>query len=278
MKLTATATVGDIMEAMERLAPLHLAESWDNCGLQIGSRAWKVQRLWLALDPLPEVIQAAAREKVDFIITHHPLIFHPLRSIDLQTPAGRTIETALKARTAIYAAHTNLDSAQHGVNDALAHAIGLEDTEPLVVAANTLHEAADGARPGMGRLGRLSPDIKLKVLVEQIKLKFELCHLKVAGDPELQINRAAVCSGSGSSLLSSFLASSAQVYISGDLRYHDARIAEEAGRALIDIGHFPSEHLVLKVLAERLQKTAAEKRWPLDIQVCRLESDPFVIL
>jgi GTP cyclohydrolase I len=276
-ELTVIATVGDIMEVMERFAPLHLAESWDNCGLQIGSRTWAVRRIRIALDPLVTVIQAAAHDKVDLLITHHPLIFNPLRCIDLQTAVGRTVETALGARVALYAAHTNLDSALQGVNDALARVIGLRDGQPLVAADRALFDG-DGARPGMGRVGCLPDASTLKVLVEKVKVSLGLNYIKYSGDPDLKIDRAAVCSGSGSSLLAAFLSSPAQVYISGDLRYHDARKVEEAGRALIDIGHFHSERLVLGPLAERLQKTAAEKGWQMDVQVCRLERDPFAIL
>jgi GTP cyclohydrolase I len=271
--LAAIATVADIMEAMEVFAPLHLAESWDNCGLQIGSRAWTVGRIRLALDPTTEVIQAAARDKVDLIITHHPLIFHPLRSIDLQTPVGRTIESALNAKTALYCAHTNLDSARQGVNDALAGAIGLKNTAPLVPADNPL----DDANAGMGRIGRLPRVQTLKGLIAQIKASFRLDYIRYAGNPELKIDQAAVCSGSGSSLIPAFLSTAAQVYISGDLRYHDARDIQEAGRALIDIGHFHSERLILDPLAGRLKETADAKGWQLDIQVCRLQRDPFAV-
>jgi GTP cyclohydrolase I len=258
---------------------LQLAESWDNCGLQIGSRAWPVNRIWIALDPLPEVVHAAVHAKVDLLITHHPLIFHPIKSIDLQTPVGRTIENALNASMGVYSAHTNLDSAGQGVNDALAGMIGITDTEPLVPAAEKSEGAPHEPRPGLGRVGRLSDGpMKLKVLIEQIKIKFSLESIKYTGSPDLKVERAAVCSGSGSGLLQAFLSTSAQVYVSGDLRYHDARIVQEAGRALIDIGHFHSEHLVLGPLAGRLRDAASAKGWPVDIQVCPLESDPFAFI
>lgn len=271
--LAVDATVADIMEAMEVIAPLHLAESWDNCGLQIGSRTWPAGRILIALDPTTEVVQAAARDKVDMIITHHPLIFHPLRSIDLQTPVGRTIEIALNAKTALYCAHTNLDSARQGVNDALARVIGLTHTTPLAPDDNPL----DDGNTGIGRVGRLPGALILKDLIAQIKLRFCLDYIKYVGHPELNIEQAAVCSGSGSSLIPAFLATEAQVFISGDLRYHDARDVQEAGRALIDIGHFHSERLILEPLAHRLQQTAEAKGWQIDIQVCRLERDPFAV-
>jgi GTP cyclohydrolase I len=272
--LAATATVADIIGTMERLAPPHLAESWDNCGLHIGSRAWRVHRIRVALDPSVEVVEAAARDKVDLIITHHPLIFRPLKSIDVQTPVGRVIDIALQAKMSLYCAHTNLDSAREGVNDALARAIGIQDALPLVRAVTPDGLQAD---VGMGRVGRLSRAAKLEVLVERIKESIGLNYIKYSGDPDLGIDVAAVCSGSGSSLIPAFLATSAQVYISGDLRYHDAREIQACGRALSDIGHFHSERLVLDPLADRLKEAADTNKWEMDIQVCRLERDPFAV-
>jgi dinuclear metal center YbgI/SA1388 family protein len=275
-KASSEVTVGDMVGLMESLAPSYLAEEWDNCGLQIGSRLWPAQRVWIALDPLPSVIHAAVRRKIDLIITHHPLLFHPLRSIDLQTPIGRTIETALAARLALYSAHTNLDSTRQGVNDTLAHMIGLHHLEALVSADKGAQEIFPGEPVGMGRLGRLAEPLTLKALAARIKTRLHLDAVKVAGDPDLMVDKVAVCSGSGSSLMGSFLDSSAQVYVSGDLRYHDARTVEEFGRALIDVGHFPSEHLVLDPLAEQLRNMARDNQWPVVIEACRLEHDPFV--
>jgi putative NIF3 family GTP cyclohydrolase 1 type 2 len=102
--------------------------------------------------------------------------------------------------------------------------------------------------------------------------------VKVAGKPDLPIRRAAVCSGSGSSLMNDFFLSGAQVFISGDLRYHDAREAEAANLALIDIGHFASESLVIEMLAERLNKVLSANGLDVKIEAYRLENDPFIIV
>lgn len=269
-------TVGDIIKAVEELAPPVLAEEWDNCGLQVGSRLWPVQRIWVALDPLPSVVQAAVRRKIDMIITHHPLVFQPLRSVDLQTPLGKTVETALSARIALYAAHTNLDSARNGVNEILARMIGLDDLQPLVPADPAVSDPAVDEPVGMGRIGRLAEPVALGELALRIKKRLHLQAVKVAGNPEQVVDQVAVCSGSGASLATLFLKTPAQVYVSGDLRYHDARMVEENGRALIDVGHFPSEHLVLDPLAGRLREVARKMGWPVSVEACRLEHDPFI--
>lgn len=267
--------VADIIGVMEQLAPPVLAEEWDNCGLQVGSAQWPVKKVWVALDPLPEVVRTAVEQKVDMVITHHPLLIRPLRAIDVETPAGSIIETALCARTALYAAHTNLDSAREGVNEILARTIGLKGLAPMIPFTDDIGEGGARRQLGMGRLGRLGRKTTLEELARRLKIKLKLDTVKLSGAPGLQVDRVAVCSGSGSGLLDDFLQSSAQVYISGDLRYHDARRVEDAGRGLIDVGHFSSEHLVIDPLVAQLKAAARSRKWEVDIEACRLERDPF---
>ena len=375
-----TATIADIIKVIEARAPLHLAEEWDNVGLQVGKMDWPVQSVWIALDPLYDVVDGACRNNVDLLITHHPLIFQPLRCIDFNTPVGSIIQMATQHRLGIYAAHTNLDSAAGGINDVLAYRIGLTNLNVLGKAKTTaiyklvvyvpaeyeqqvlgsLFETKAGeigsytccsfrsrgkgtfrpgatAKPfigrpdeishvdevrletvvrredlsaviehvrenhpyetmaydiypllppetdtkhkhGMGRVGELGETMELLSLALSIKKKMGLKFVKVAGKPDLLVRRAAVCSGSGSRLMNDFFSSGAQVFISGDLRYHDAREAEAANLALIDIGHFASEALVLEMLAERLNKELSANGLDVKIEAYRLENDPFIIV
>jgi dinuclear metal center YbgI/SA1388 family protein len=126
-----TATVDQIIAVLNRLAPPHLAESWDNVGLQFGDGTWPVEQIWVALDPLPEVVAEACENEVDLLVTHHPLFFKPIKKIDCATPVGRIVNLAAAGRLAIFSAHTNLDSACGGVNDVLAGLLGLDDCFPL---------------------------------------------------------------------------------------------------------------------------------------------------
>ncbi len=271
--------VVDIIEVMEGVAPSRLAEEWDNCGLQVGHLHWAVDKIWIALDPLPSVIQAAVQNRVDLVISHHPLIFKPLKSIDLETVVGQTIETALKNKTAIYAAHTNLDSAQGGINDLLARKIGLTDLTSLMPppAYNGENTAggSDDHTIGLGRIGRLDKPLRLEKLALQIKAGLNLKGVKVAGKLKEKVSSVAVCSGSGGGLLNAFLSSGAEVFVTGDLKYHDAIMVENAGRALIDVGHFASEHLIVDPLAQRLASVMQSRGWPIKIEACPLERDPF---
>ncbi|MBI5064068.1 MAG: Nif3-like dinuclear metal center hexameric protein, partial [Desulfatitalea sp.] len=216
-------------------------------------------------------------QQVDLLITHHPLIFKPLRAIDVYTPVGGIIERALSARMAIYSAHTNLDSAREGVNTILARTLGLKRLTPLVPYAGQTQATDKSARLGMGRLGSLDRALTLNALIGRIKKRMHLLTVKVAGDLRMEVRRAAVCSGSGSSLLEAFLDSEAQVYISGDLHYHAARTVVEAGRALIDVGHFASEHLLTEALATQLSDAVQNNGWRIAVEPCRVERDPFML-
>ena len=278
-------TVSDIMHVLDSIAPQALAEGWDNVGLQVGDPGRKVKNIWIALDPTYPVVDAACRQKVDFLITHHPLIFKPLQSINFRSPVGSIIDLAIRHHLAIFAAHTNLDSASGGINDILADRIGLSDLKPLVefqpgnqIQHDVYPPVASGQGAGIGRVGLLETALDLQSLAGQIKHKLNLRYLKLSGDPTLPVKKVAICSGSGASLLADFFASGAQVFIGGDFRYHDARDVEASNLGLIDIGHFASEHLVVDVLAEKLAGILADSKINSIVKACDIEKDPFKVL
>jgi dinuclear metal center YbgI/SA1388 family protein len=277
--------LSDIIHILDNLAPPFLAEEWDNCGLQLGDPAWSVTKIWVALDPTLQVVEAACAQKVDLLITHHPLIFKPLKSIEFQTPLGAILNLATRQNLAIFAAHTNLDSAAGGLNDILARRIGLKDLKPLVAGKEIKRYQYDNYplisrehRPGIGRIGYLGKAMDLKSFARMIKKEMGLKRLKFAGDPRLMIKKAAVCTGSGSSLLANFFASGAQAYISGDIRYHDARDVEAAKLGVIDIGHFSSECFIAAELAARLSTIFVESGIEVTVEACEIEKDPFEVL
>ena len=272
------ATVAHIIEIMDRLVPPWLAEEWDNVGLQIGDLRLPVQRIWIALDPAAEVIDAACKNKVDLLITHHPLIFRPLKSIDFATPGGSIIQMAAQHELAVFAAHTNFDIVSDGVNDILAQRLGikrLEILQPIKVDVSAQEEASSAASAevahGIGRIGTIDRSCTLEAMVSMIKKRLKLKFVRVAGDPKMKISRVALCSGSGSSLVPAFLSSDADVYI----HYHNARDAESEQRAIIDIGHFASEHLMVEALAQRLKQLISEAGISAVIKACTIEKDPF---
>jgi dinuclear metal center YbgI/SA1388 family protein len=275
-----TATVADIIKVMETMAPLRLAEEWDNVGLQVGQLDWPVRSIWVALDPLYDVVDGACRNGVDLLITHHPLIFNPLRCINFDTPVGSVIQAAAGHKLAIFAAHTNFDSAADGINDLLAFRVGLADLKVLKRGDHPCEDSAtdDLQKQGLGRVGELEETMELLPLALSIKKKLGLKYIKIAGKPDLPVRRVAVCSGSGSGLMKDFFSSGAQVFISGDLRYHDAREVEALNLGIIDMGHFASEYLAIEVLAKRLDKILTADGKDVKVEACRLENDPFLVL
>lgn len=371
-----SATVADIIKAMETIAPSNLAEDWDNVGLQVGQKKWPVKKVWISLDPGLDVFTNACQNDVDLLITHHPLIFKPLRSVDFSTPTGSIIRMAALRKIAIFSSHTNLDIVAEGLSDVLAEAIGLkrlkvlgkpvgeekiklviyvpEDYEKKILdtifqtkagnigeySACTFRNKGEGTfrpgamatpfigrtgeitsadevrietvvkkddlsdvieyvkshhpyetmaydvyplltnknRNGMGRIGELDEKIELKSLALKIKEKLRLKYVKISGNHKLIVKKAAVCTGSGSGMMKYFLSSGAEVYISGDLKYHDARDAQAANLGIIDIGHFASEHLIVDVLAKRLERVLSEAGIYVEVKPYSLEDDPFDIV
>jgi dinuclear metal center YbgI/SA1388 family protein len=279
------ATVAKIKQIMDELAPPLLAEEWDNVGLQIGDPRQPVRRIWVALDPTLHVVKAACQKKVDLLITHHPLIFRPLKTIDFDTPGGSIIQMAANHKLAIFSAHTNLDIVRDGVNDVLAQRLGLQNPtvlKPVQVGERAKEEIAalsgGEAEFGMGRIGSLAKAGSLNSLVSMVKKRLKLDFVNVAGDLEMKVTRVAICSGSGSGLMEAFLSSKAQAYISGDIHYHDALEANSLNRAIIDIGHFPSEHLMVDALARQLENVISKAGIEAEIVACTIEKDPFRII
>lgn len=269
-------TVADIIGIMEKLAPLRLAEAWDNPGLQVGCIDWPVKKVMVALDPSLEVMGNAIEESADMLITHHPLLLSPIKSVDMGTPIGRIIGMAIRNHLSIFSAHSNLDSAADGLNDILVSRIGMKNVSILDTDDTAATFSTENAT-GLGRIGDLPGQTDLASLCRHLKQTLHLESVRMVGSPQLPVSRVAVCTGSGSSLMDRFFESDAQVYITGDIRYHAARDAEERALALIDIGHFNSEHLVVKILSDRLKELLQTIDSDISVHACEAEKDPFIV-
>jgi GTP cyclohydrolase I len=261
-------TVADVMELMETPAPARLAEEWDNAGLQIGRRTAPVRKVRVALDPLPAVVRSACADGIDLLVVHHPLVFRPLRQFDFDAPTGGIVEAAARGGLSIFAAHTNFDAAAGGVNDILARRIGLAVSGPL-------EPAAPGAAEGMGRIGRLDSPGDLDAVARRIAGAMGLDHVRTVGDPALRVEIVAVCSGSGGGMIGRFLETGAEAFVTGDLKYHEARDIENAGRAAVDIGHFDSERPAMASLARELQRRFRDRGMAVSVDVAAEERNPF---
>jgi hypothetical protein len=170
--------------------------------------------------------------------------------------------------------HTNLDSAPGGLNDLFGRRLGLRRMRALSVKANP----PPAIGPGIGRVGELARPKRLAALARDVKMRLGAPMARLVGDPRALVRCVAVSTGSGGSLVPDFLRSDAEVFISGDLGYHDARDVEYAGRSLIDVGHFHSEHFMKGTLVKRLQEEFSRRRMGVRVQACPLETDPFTLV
>ena len=235
--------VKDVIEVIEAFAPLSLQEKWDNSGLCIGSEDATVSSVLFGLDCTPELVDEAVACGADMIITHHPLIFSGLKKISPDDLVGAAVIKAVKAGISIYAAHTSADKVIAGVSGAMASRLGLADVSIL---------DEDGEGTGLGVVGNLPGPITASEAVELVKNRFGLKTLKTSRPVEGMISRVAMCGGSGSSLIGAAVKSGAQLYISGDISYHNFFTRE--GFMIMDIGHYESEIEIVDILFSLIKK------------------------
>ncbi len=266
----------DILDILNTIAPFSIAEDWDNCGLQVGNENWNVKKMMIGLDVSMPLMNAAKNWDADLVVTHHPLIMTPEKKIDFGQMPGCAIEIAAKHQIGVVSAHTNLDKAHDGLNDYFASKIGLVKTHPFLVD-DTLSLAVD-TMVGIGRIGALDSQISLGQFASQIKKQLNLPHIRVTGDMEQLLKTVVVCTGSGGSLLDEFFSSKADVYVTGDMKYHDARRIEENSRGLIDVGHFGSEHLAIDLIYEKLTTAFQSGGFEIQMKKFKKEKDPFTIV
>jgi len=366
--------IHDLIGLLNTLFPPELAEEWDNVGLQVGDPGTLLIKGLVALDPGMEAVNAAREAAAQVLITHHPLLFHGLKRLTPDDESGRIIWNAIKNGVAVISVHTNLDSAQPGLNTWLAERLGILEAEPLRPAAGHLHKLvvyvpcdhadqvaealfAAGAgcvgeydqcsfqmagtgtfRPGpettpfignkgqreqvqeirlelvvtrprldkvlerllkvhpyeevaydliplanqrsdagLGRIGRL-PDLQpLETFAAQVKTALGCDALRVVGRGDLSVSKVAVCGGSGGGLIPAARRAGADVIVTGDVKYHEARTAEALGIAVIDAGHFATEQLMISELTQILNHSAGERGWEVSFETFVKETDPFCI-
>ncbi len=265
-------TVNDIHAALQSLVPDTLAESWDNVGLLAGSPGQSVHRIMIALDPCTDVAEQAISKKCDLLITHHPIIFKPIRALHTDTPIGAFLSAVLRAGISVIACHTNLDSVEGGVSHALAQSLGLANIRPLLPVTHTCNGSC-----GLGSIGSYPESVAASELVQRLHRFCAPEWILAAGKEPEHISRVAVCGGSGSDLAETALAQGAEVYITAEVKHNVARWAEEAGLWLLDAGHFPTENPAMPLFAERLAKLFFSRNWNIPIDMAK-QATPLKLL
>lgn len=362
-----------IIGIMEKLTPVSLAEDWDNVGLQLGSPDKKVSKVLVALDMTDRVAEEAVSKEVDMVITHHPFIFSPVKSLREDCYTGRVASVLVRHGIALYCAHTNLDNAPNGINEALAGMLGLLDVEKLHVTSQGAYnklvvfvpegyrdkvlmaaaEAGAGCignyshctfqtpgtgtflpggstnpfigKPGQlervneyrietivpaeltravvdavlevhpyeevaydvyrlqnerdgdgpGRIGRLPVSKTLAEFAKEVKVTLRLDSIKLSGQPDRYVTKIAVCGGSGGSLIERAAQMGADVFITGDIKYHDAQRALELDMALIDAGHYGTEKIAVDIIKSHIENGIGALDGQVEVLAAEACTDPF---
>ena len=364
--------IQDLVGLIHKLYAPELAEDWDNVGLQVGDPGRALDRVMVALDPGLEAVEAARDAGAQALVTHHPLLFKPVKRLTPDDAVGKVLWAAVRDDVAIISAHTNLDCAVDGLNSWLAQKMGVEQAIPLqAVAGDYLklvvfvpvgHEDAvadalfsagggqigaydqcsfrssgegtfrpgPGTQPyigtvgqrekaeevrletiipkrkllrvlekmqkahpyeevaydllplqnqvpgaGLGRIGRLAQQASLGEFAARVKDSLGCDHLRLIGADQMPVRKVALCGGSGAFLLQTAHRQGADVLVTGDVKYHEARQAEELGIALIDAGHFATEQLMIEQVTQSLQAAARQLNWGVAFEAYTGEEDPF---
>ena len=226
-------TIGDIIDVIEGFAPLSLQETWDNSGVQAGDVSEPCTGVMVALDHSEEVVAEAVAAGCNLVVAHHPIIFRPLKRLVGSTSSERSVIAAIRSGVTLYSAHTSLDNARDGVSYEIARRLGLEDVEVL---------SPSGGETGSGVVGRLKGGpVKASEFVALVKERFGApvarCSLF---DGDKEIERVALCGGSGGSFIDDAISAKADAYLTGDVRYHDFQ-EHHNDILIVDIGHFETE-------------------------------------
>ena len=235
--------VRDIIETIEDFAPLSIQEGWDNSGLCVGSPEDETTSVLLGLDCTEKLVDEAIECGADMIVTHHPLIFSGLKKISPEDPVGAAVIKAVRAGISIYAAHTNADKVIAGVSGAMASRLGLTDVEIL---------EEDGEGTGLGVVGNLPALISAEEAIALVKERFCLKTIRTSAPAGCPVRRIAMCGGSGGSLIGKARKSGAQLYISGDISYHNFFTPDDF--MIMDIGHYESEIEIVDILFSLIKK------------------------
>ena len=237
-------TVGQMLGLLDHIAPLELAEEWDNVGLLAGHPDNPVARVLCALDLSLPVIEEAGKLGAELIVTHHPILFKGRKNLREDDAEGRMLSALVRGNLSMIAMHTNYDNARPGVNDALAATLGLRDVEALeegmrvgTTDRSDLRAFADFAEARLGGV------------------------IRRYGAPDTPVRRVAVLGGAGEDFIPLAMAAGADVYLTGETAYHKGTDAAENGLCVLEAGHAATERPGILALSAALQKAADDVQY-----------------
>ena len=259
----------ELIDALQRIAPLGIAESWDNVGLLVGDPASSIGKVMTCLTLNDGVLSEAIDRKIGLVVSHHPIPFRPLTRITTEDPTGRILWRAMQHSIAIYSPHTAWDNAHEGINRQLAGLLQLGNLRPLVplmhsensqrgnsqtgkVNQGTSLDAPMERELGCGVIGEFAKPVRIDDLVERLGVGIRGMSVRCTDNGERLVNRIGIVCGSGGSMLGKAAGERCDLFLTGEATYHQCLEADARGVALLMIGHFASEAFSMRKLAELL--------------------------
>jgi len=278
----------ELIDALQRIAPLGIAESWDNVGLLVGDPASSIAKVMTCLTLSDGVLEEAIDRKIGLVVSHHPIPFRPLTRITTEDPTGRILWRAMQHSIAIYSPHTAWDNAHDGINRQLAGLLHLGNLRPLVPinrAANSQNANSQTGKVkqgtslddpmerelGCGVIGEFAKPVRIDDLVERLGVSIRGMSVRCTDSGERLVNRIGIVCGSGGSMLSKAAGERCDLFLTGEATYHQCLEAEARGVAMLMIGHFASEAFSMRKLAELLARAFPQ----LDVGASESESSVF---
>lgn len=239
--------VQDVYDYIDAKAPFSTQMDFDNAGLLVGDKTVPVKRVMVALDATLPVVRETTRKRCQLLVTHHPLIFHPLKAVTTDDPTQAVVAELVRKNIALICAHTNLDAAPGGVNDVLMERLGVK-------ALGILEEFGvhNGQPYGMGRWGELPRAMEPKAFAAMVKRALGTRAVRAVPGAG-PIKKVAVCGGSGGDMVELAASLGMNAYVTADVKHHEFLLAQALGITLIDAGHYATENPVVPVLTDWLQ-------------------------
>lgn len=255
-----------ILSALQQIAPLEYAESWDNVGLLVGSSEKNVSVVMTCLTLTPTTLAEAMERQAQLVVCHHPIPFKPLAKITNDTSTGKLLLQAIEAGIAIYSPHTAWDNAKKGINQQLADMLELTSVRPLqnFASGSEIDESV-----GVGRYGYVHGQRPhtIEELFERLRQHIPNIQAKSTHDATHGVRKVGIVCGSGGSMLGLVASRGCDAMLTGEATYHQCLEAESRGIAMLLIGHYASESFAMNRLAQHLQADLKE------MLICKSEQE-----
>lgn len=243
-----------ILDFLNSFAPSYLAEDYDNVGLLVGDKDKEIKKVLITLDADETVVKDAIDKGCDLVISHHPLIFKPLKRVVSDDATARTVIELIKNDIALISVHTNFDGVKTGLCDLFLDKIA-DTNDRCAIEGDTEN--------GSGRIAQMKQTTPFCEILKKVKEEFLVENLQYVGNPDKIISKIAVCNGGGADFIYAVKDAGCDLYISGDFKYHHARFAYENGMALIEVPHYNAEIMFCEYAKEIL-----EKKYKNDLEIC----------